>query len=378
MPGFGPLSSIAKPLSLGKTKGLASLQAAKPAKGPVAPKLKMSVPGISVSNKYLRAGLQGKSVAPSRLTDNFNWHVSGLKNTGFGLQTTGGLLSKTAMDLETKKEVANTAAIGAVGVGTGILGERILSKPGVQAALQRLPSWGKAGLVMGGLGLAGDYAAVKANKAMNAHMDANQGTHMNKTAKQLLQKAASIRAGSAELVAVEMLKQAGMAEEDARYEVLQASMEKTAADQLTFKGVDAEEAVKMVKAANINVRDLANVGLVTEEEELASSLEKAASEIETLQAQLDAAHGQISEMEKAAEATATAAQVKASKPALPEQFTKMASVGAFTFEDLAALEAMPQSVMEKVASAMDTPWEFGKAAGAAKDQGDPLLNFLMS
>ena len=375
MPGFGTLSSTAKPLSsLGKPRGLASLQAAKPASSPVAPKLKMSVPGVSVSNKYLRAGLRGRSVAPSRLTNNFNWHVSGLKNTGFGLQTTGGLLSKTAMDLETKKELANTASIGAVGVGTGIAGERILSRPGVQAALKRMPSWGKAGLVMGGLGLAGDYAAVKSNKAMNAYMDANQGTHMNKTAKQLMQKAASIRAGSAELVAVEMLKQAGMAEEDARYEVLQATMEKTAAEQLTFKGVDAEEAVRMVKAANINVRELANVGLVTEEEELASSLEKAASVIEKLQDDLNAAHAQISEMEKSAET----AQAKAAKPALPERFTKMASVGAFTFEDLAALEAMPASVMEKVASAMDTPWEFGKAAGAAKDQGDPLLNFLMS
>lgn len=58
------------------------------------------------------------------------------------------------------KEFRDTATIGAIGAGTGLLGAKILN---------RMPNVSKSNLktmaLMGGLGLAGDYAAVKINKA---------------------------------------------------------------------------------------------------------------------------------------------------------------------------------------------------------------------
>lgn len=76
-------------------------------------------------------------------------------------------MQKSAMENETKKELANSALIGAVGVGTGFLAHKIggkLGKPFADSAV-------KMGLLSGGLGLAGDYAAVKANKVLNNKAD---------------------------------------------------------------------------------------------------------------------------------------------------------------------------------------------------------------
>lgn len=74
-------------------------------------------------------------------------------------------LSKVAklLSTETKKEVANTATIGAAGAVTGALTNRILH-PGSKSNL-------KAGIIGGGLGLLGDYAAVKLNKHINNRID---------------------------------------------------------------------------------------------------------------------------------------------------------------------------------------------------------------
>lgn len=68
------------------------------------------------------------------------------------------------MSKETHKELANTATIGAAGAVTGALTNRILHGAKGGSNL-------KAGLIGGGLGLLGDYAAVKLNKHINARID---------------------------------------------------------------------------------------------------------------------------------------------------------------------------------------------------------------
>ena len=75
-------------------------------------------------------------------------------------------LQKVALTLskDNKKEISNTATIGAAGAVTGAISNRILH--GAKAG-----SGMKAALVGGGLGLVGDYAAVKLNKHINNRID---------------------------------------------------------------------------------------------------------------------------------------------------------------------------------------------------------------
>lgn len=196
---------------------------------------------------------------------------------------------------------------------------------------------------------------------------------MNKVSEILLEKAAALRESTPELVAVGILKQAGMSEEEARYSVAQETMEKKAFSELTYRGIDAEEAVKLVKAANINVRDLTGVELETDEERLASILEKAAAFIEKQEAYIE-------ELEKAASEVRVVekiVEVQVEAPEMSESLSKVAGVGAFTFEDLEALRNLPEETMSKVASAMEEPWELGKAAGVARQKTDPLLEFIL-
>jgi hypothetical protein len=74
-------------------------------------------------------------------------------------------MQKAAMNSETKKELANTATIGAAGAGTAALGTMIGKRMGVTH------STGKMALMGGALGLAGDYAAVKLNNHLNTKID---------------------------------------------------------------------------------------------------------------------------------------------------------------------------------------------------------------
>lgn len=193
---------------------------------------------------------------------------------------------------------------------------------------------------------------------------------MNKVASILLERAAELRQSTPEVIALAMLKQAGMSDKDARYAVAQDSMEKVASMELTYQGIDAESAAQLVKAANIDVRTLSNVILVTEEESMAELLEKAAGYI-SLQAD------QIEALELGSEAIRAAEADRAAVDAFPEQITKMASIGALTFDDIEALKAMPSGTLSKIASAVDQPWEFGKAAGMSNQTGDPILDFCL-
>jgi ribosomal protein S13 len=185
-----------------------------------------------------------------------------------------------------------------------------------------------------------------------------------------------------ESVAVALLKQAGLTEEDAKFEVAQALMEKEATSALTMKGVDYDEAVKLVKAANIDVRTLSDFQVEDEVPALASVLEKAASyisELEAYVAVLEAEKVSLeTDLEKAASEYVAVTEASA-KQTLPDGLSKLASVGAFTNEDLAELTAMSPHVLSKVAAAVEEPWSMGKAAGQNRMESvDPFTAFLMS
>lgn len=138
---------------------------------------------------------------------------------------------------------------------------------------------------------------------------------MNKVASILLERAAELRQSTPEVIALAMLKQAGMSDEDARYAVAQDSMEKVASMELTYQGIDAESAAQLVKAANIDVRTLSNVILVTEEESMAELLEKAAGYI-SLQAE------QIEALELGSEAIRAAEADRAAVDAFPSKLLR--------------------------------------------------------
>ena len=187
---------------------------------------------------------------------------------------------------------------------------------------------------------------------------------MNDVSKLLREKAASLRESVPELVAVGLLKQAGLSDEAARITVAQDAFEKQACNELTYKGIDMDQAVSLVKAAKINVKDLQGFSLVTEEEALADVFEKVAEYVEQLEVELGKAPTEV--------------RVEVKAPSMPEPLAKMASIGAFTFEDLESLRNIPTETLTKLASTMEEPWSIGHGAGAVVAKTDPLLDFLMN
>lgn len=316
-----------------------------------------TAPKVTLNNPFIGAGLRGETASVGKPIATGNWGLPKLPGT---------TLNKIAEDEgSAKHDLIATGLIGGLGAGTSVLTDAVFSK----GLLKR--SKPKVALVGGGLGLAADYAGLQAAKLFDGKPK-KQGTTMNKVASALLDKAAQLRQSTPELVAIGMLKQAGMDDETARAHVMQESMEKAAMESLTYSGIDAEDAVRLVKAANINIAELQGASLVTPEEDLADVLEKAASYIESQEAQIIALSEREAELEKAASVAS------APQPAMPEAFAKMASVGAFTFDDLEALKAVPSETLTKMASALDQPWELGKAAGLSTSTGDPLLDFCLS
>jgi hypothetical protein len=186
----------------------------------------------------------------------------------------------------------------------------------------------------------------------------------------LLNHAEELRLGSPEEVAIGLLKQAGYSDKDARLTVAQHTMEKVAAQELmAMSGIDLDQAVALVKAAKVNLKDLVSFAPEADVDPTVGLLQKAAAYIDELETKLDEA---TETLEKAANFT----QVEEIK--LPEQFTKMAGSGAFTFEDLEQLKTMDPALLTKVASVMDEPWEMGRGDGFARPQTDALLEFMLS
>jgi hypothetical protein len=190
---------------------------------------------------------------------------------------------------------------------------------------------------------------------------------MSQLSKTLLQAAEEIRLSSPVESAVELLKQAGFNEADARLSVDQHLMEKEAINAMATAGVDVEKAASMVKAAGINLKDL--VSYAPEIEAPHPSIEllqKAAHYIESLEAEVEDLKGDL-------EKSASVVEVN-----LPEQITKAASVGAFTSADLVELQKIQPELLQKMASAMEEPWSMGSGSGTAAASVDPLAAWLMS
>jgi transcriptional regulator with XRE-family HTH domain len=199
---------------------------------------------------------------------------------------------------------------------------------------------------------------------------------MTKLSTILKDHAETVRLATPEAVAIEHLKQAGFSDADARYQVAQHIMEKEATSALAMKGVDHEEAVKLVKAANINVAELSNFVLEIDEDPTVELLNKTAEYIDALEAQIE---GLKAEIEKqASEHQAELIEATKQPIEIPEQLSKLASAAQFTQEDLEQLQKVSPAVLQKVASAMDEPWGMGNGVGMARPKTDPLLEFMLS
>lgn len=194
---------------------------------------------------------------------------------------------------------------------------------------------------------------------------------MSQLAQTLLNAAEEIRLSSPTESAVEHLKQAGFTEADARLNVAQHLMEKEATQALTMAGVDVEQAVSMVKAAGVNLKDLVSFEPEVEPEHMSIPLLKqAAHYVEALEAEVQHLK---EELEKAA------AEKSTREIDLPEPITKAAGVGAFTKEDLLEMQRMNQDTLTKIASVMDEPWGMGTSTGMPRPKStDPLTEWLLN
>lgn len=191
----------------------------------------------------------------------------------------------------------------------------------------------------------------------------------------LTKQASEIRNSAPEVVAMGYLVQTGMSEQDARITVAQHLMEKAATEALTQKGIDYDVAIELVKVAGIDLKKTADFKpTLSQEEILADTLEKAASQALGLEGQLQEALQKIASLEALVEDL----QSEVSEEAIPEPIMKLAQSGDFTNEDLAALMSLPQDTLTKVATKQEAPWKMGKSASTNGGSSDPLLDFIMS
>lgn len=203
-----------------------------------------------------------------------------------------------------------------------------------------------------------------------------------KLSERLLKKAAYIRSLSPTLVAVDMLKQAGMPEDEAVAQVAQLEMEKAATAGMVAQGVDYDKALEMVKGAGIKINELEGFGKEKSFEEIVwEDLMKMAEEAQALEAQMTDLKTKAEQadeaIEKVAELEAALDQIPEPTPKQPEAITKMASTGAFTNADLEALMRLPSETLTKVAASNEAPWSMGKAAGMSADSVDPIVAFAL-
>lgn len=198
---------------------------------------------------------------------------------------------------------------------------------------------------------------------------------MAKLSEILKQHAEGIRLSTPEAVAVEHLKQAGYSDEEARYQVAQHVMEKEATSLLAQKGIDHEDAVKLVKAANINVAELASFKVEQIENPTVELLKQAAEYVDALELQVLGLQAQIEK-----QATDYQQRIdRAENPVkLPDGFNKIASSAKFTKEDLEQLQTVSTETLEKVASIIEEPWTMGHGVGVARPKTDPFLEFLLN
>lgn len=193
-----------------------------------------------------------------------------------------------------------------------------------------------------------------------------------KLSERLVKKAAYIRGLSPALVAIDLLKEAGLSEEQAAIEIAQLEMEKTAATKMAEAGLDYDEALKMVKVSGIKIDQLEGFSIQKSTEQIAwEELTKLASSAQDMEAELQALHEKVAELE------AALAQVPETVQETPAAIQKLASCEAFTNADLEALMRLPSDTLTKVASVGEAPWKMGSAAGLAVEALDPIAQFAL-
>ena len=192
----------------------------------------------------------------------------------------------------------------------------------------------------------------------------------------LIKQAEQVRAQSTELVAISLLEKSGMTLTLAREEVAQKLMEKEATSYLTSNGIDYDDALRMVKVANVKLKGMSNYKPeLSFEEMLSDKLIKAASEAKVLEDRVEQAEGLI---EKVAELEAQLDEIPEVVKPMSEPMAKFASSGAFTNEDLQALTQLPSETLTKIAASQDAPWRMGKSSSEIDiDTLDPLARFCL-
>lgn len=198
---------------------------------------------------------------------------------------------------------------------------------------------------------------------------------MNSIQQALLDCAAVIKAQdlTPEDVAVQTLvKKAGMSEPDARRLVFQDQLEKSACAALAAKGIDHEDAVRMVKAANLDISDLILASNKTSNP-LAEILEKTAEHIDNLEqriAYLEDANEVLEQLQK---------QAEVENMSLPEPVDRLRQAGAFTHDDLQQLRQIEPVLLQKIASVNESnDWSMGNASGKLDvSTEDSFTRFLL-
>jgi hypothetical protein len=195
--------------------------------------------------------------------------------------------------------------------------------------------------------------------------------------KKLLKQANEIRASSPSLVAIDMLKQAGVAEDVARAEIAQSEMEKSAASAMSATGIDYDEALKLVKAAGVKLSDLASYQPTKSvEETLWESLTKMASEAKALEDELESIRTEALGYEARVESLEKVAERREDTT---DPVARLAQSGDFTNADLEALLTLDTETLTKVAAMADNqPWSMGRVSGKADVSAmDPLTAFCL-
>lgn len=193
----------------------------------------------------------------------------------------------------------------------------------------------------------------------------------------LMKQAAEVRASSPPLVAIDMLKQAGISEDVARVEVAQSEMEKSAASTLSATGIDYDEALKLVKQAGVKVKDLKSYAPAKSNEEILwESLTKMASDAQALEQELAKAQ---SESTHFAERASSLEKVASRREDESDPMSRLAQTGDFTNADLdAMLKLAPETLMKVASMADQQPWAMGRVSGVGRPEAtDPLTSFLM-
>lgn len=138
------------------------------------------------------------------------------------------------------------------------------------------------------------------------------------------------------------------------------SYSKVSITALVKGGIQLEKAASIVKEACLSD------AIATRISNSISLLEKIANYVDSVETKLEG-------LQQFAEQVKEAEEIHASKP-----MNKLAQIG-FSDEELAYINSLPDTIIEKVANVTTRPWEMGGGVGMAiEGDMDPLLAFLLS